>query len=516
MRETIKPGAKQLRPVATQIRSINDAERTIEFVASTEAVDRYGDVIRTTGWQLDNYKKNPVFLWGHRSGDPPIGKTVAIGIEENPPALVQKVQFAGKDVYPFADTIYRLYKGGFLNATSVGFLPLSTRRLLDENGDETDGTEFMKQELLELSAVPVPANPEALGRMVQKGVISENERKALCGEDNAPWSYMAPGVTYPEDAAADANPSMAQLALDPGEFQDTDNAALAHKLKPERFMGDPQGQECAEDCPAQPPHYKNTIAPEQKEAHLTAAVAAAKYTTRQRMEMFCDEGRRLIEDANAQLKAIRLTVEQSRAMTREGLWQISEELAVLRNRMAELERRTSAWIQIDEKDVRLLVTEILSELRMVCPYHAEPLADPGMTWDADKEMSDASTPAQWKRMSTVIVGDAENKTSYKLPHHRGPSGNFETVKAGVQNALARLDQTDMPAEDRAGAKEHLDRHMAEFEKAAQAEEIRAGDGGAPEKSASETPDPETKSDAPGELPPGVVAILEKMITQPRQ
>jgi septin family protein len=51
----------------------------------------------------------------------------------------------------FARMIYDKYKNGFLNAFSIGFQAL-----------EKDGDTFTKSELLEISAVPVPANPEAL------------------------------------------------------------------------------------------------------------------------------------------------------------------------------------------------------------------------------------------------------------------------------------------------------------------------------------------------------------------
>jgi len=149
----------------TKLRSIDEKNRILTLVASTEAVDRYGDIIRVKGWKLANYMKNPVFLWGHRSSDPPIGRSVRVWTETNPPALVHDIQFATKDVYPFADTIYKLYKGKFLNATSVGFMPLSEPTpAYDEEGNLTGGQEFTNQELLELSAVSIPANPEALGR----------------------------------------------------------------------------------------------------------------------------------------------------------------------------------------------------------------------------------------------------------------------------------------------------------------------------------------------------------------
>ena len=189
-----------------QLRAIDEKARTIEFVASTEAVDRYGDIIRVSGWKLDAYKQNPVFLWAHKSGEPPIGKTVGIHVETNPPALVQKVEFADKETYPFADTIFNLYKGKYMRAVSVGFMPLEMpNRITDLEGNATGGYEFTSQELLELSACPVGANPEALARAVQKG-FSETDLQRV---------FSAPPMTevevYRELAAV--NHEIARVAV---------------------------------------------------------------------------------------------------------------------------------------------------------------------------------------------------------------------------------------------------------------------------------------------------------------
>lgn len=180
--EKAEVGKLRRTPLTPDIRTLNEDDRTIEFVASTEAVDRYGDVIRVKGWKLDAYRKNPVFLFAHRSKELPIGRAVDVRIEANPPALIQRIQFATKDEYEFADTVFKLYKGGFMRAVSVGFLPLEPPELrTDEKTGEPLGYEFNGQELLELSAVPVPANAEALARAIGDGVIDEREA-ALVGE----------------------------------------------------------------------------------------------------------------------------------------------------------------------------------------------------------------------------------------------------------------------------------------------------------------------------------------------
>lgn len=156
-------------------------ERTLRFIGSDETPDRDRDIISVNGWELDNYMKNPVFLWAHDYSVPPVGKAVSVFKENG--KLMFDIQFPDKDVYPFADMVYNLYKGGFLNATSVGFIGKEAE--LREDTEVADlpewqrGVRFMRQELLELSAVPVPSNPSALHQAKSAGVVSEEEYTSL-------------------------------------------------------------------------------------------------------------------------------------------------------------------------------------------------------------------------------------------------------------------------------------------------------------------------------------------------
>lgn len=149
-------------------------DRVLEFIGSNEAMDRDGEVISSSGWDLKAFKKNPVFLWAHDYRQPPIGKAIRVGAEDG--SLKFQIKFADRETYEFADTIYRLYKGGFLHATSVGFIP---QEWVDGKESEGPRRTYKKQELLELSAVPVPSNPEALSLAVGKGVITGAELEAI-------------------------------------------------------------------------------------------------------------------------------------------------------------------------------------------------------------------------------------------------------------------------------------------------------------------------------------------------
>jgi HK97 family phage prohead protease len=134
------------------------SDATITFRASVESGDRAGDVIKADGWELDNYRSNPVLLWAHRHDLLPVGKSVDLWIENG--ALMATIEFAPTE---FAQQIHRLFKEGFLRGVSIGFRALKSSPRSCRNGSEHQrGTMFERQELLEISAAPVPMHPLAL------------------------------------------------------------------------------------------------------------------------------------------------------------------------------------------------------------------------------------------------------------------------------------------------------------------------------------------------------------------
>lgn len=151
--------------------AIDEENRQIRFVASSESEDLDGDVIRQSGWSFESFQNNPVFLWSHDMGMgssiPAIGTITEFGVEAN--QLLITVRFAKGEDYPFADTIFRLYVDRILNGVSVGFVPTEMQIMVDEDG-MIEGVEFIEQVLLEVSSVNIPANPEALiTEMMSKG-----------------------------------------------------------------------------------------------------------------------------------------------------------------------------------------------------------------------------------------------------------------------------------------------------------------------------------------------------------
>jgi HK97 family phage prohead protease len=165
---TLHTGAEGLRSAMTvTAKAAEGSAPMVTFVSSDATLDRYNEVVQADGWVLDNYLKNPVFQDSHNyeSIVCTIGKATRTVVQSG--KLVQDVVFAVAE-NPLAKLAYDLYRGGFLNAVSVGFIPMEWT-----NGDQQAGyrRKYTKQELLETSAVSIPANPNALALAMQKGAV---------------------------------------------------------------------------------------------------------------------------------------------------------------------------------------------------------------------------------------------------------------------------------------------------------------------------------------------------------
>lgn len=158
---TLPDGSKvELMEKQAYIASFDPESRTVEVVASDETVDRWGDVIEVNGWELANYRRNPVVLADHRYT---IYEIVGIGdprLEKG--QLRMRITLDPPEMNLSAAIVLNLLKAGSLRSVSVGFLPFARKKILDEEGNWTGGFRFTKQELLEVSWVAVPANPNAL------------------------------------------------------------------------------------------------------------------------------------------------------------------------------------------------------------------------------------------------------------------------------------------------------------------------------------------------------------------
>ncbi len=139
--------------------SKTDKERVLRFVGSNEAIDRDGDVIRAAGWKLKDYKKNSVVLFGHNYSGKAVAKTKKVWVDGK--KLMFDIEFPEASISAEGDTLFKLYKNGYMSAVSVGF---QTDHKTVEYPKNRKGVNRILNDcnLLEISLVSVPANPMAL------------------------------------------------------------------------------------------------------------------------------------------------------------------------------------------------------------------------------------------------------------------------------------------------------------------------------------------------------------------
>jgi len=169
--ERITSALTPLRPTINrhleraEVKLIDVKAGRISAVVSTETRDRDGDIIRVAGWELDNFMRNPVMLDSHHYG------SVAAVIGRWDDMAVKGKKLIGEATYRIgrgqqnADIAFDIAKDGGA-AFSVGFLPdMAKAKEIDSGNDFFPNFEFNGQELLEVSQVSVPSNPDAMQRM---------------------------------------------------------------------------------------------------------------------------------------------------------------------------------------------------------------------------------------------------------------------------------------------------------------------------------------------------------------
>lgn len=129
-------------------------------VFSDFTLDRVGEQLRPEGVDLTNFKKYAPMLIGHNYGSLPIGKWVNTRVEN---AQIIGDPFFAKTER--AKEVEQLIADDCAPAVSVGLQVIERNK---ENNNIID-----KWELMEVSWVAVPANPNALMRMLEKGFSFE-------------------------------------------------------------------------------------------------------------------------------------------------------------------------------------------------------------------------------------------------------------------------------------------------------------------------------------------------------
>ena len=180
------------RPFAAELDTRADnTNNVLNFVATTSGIKRDGLDINIAGMSTENFLKNPVVLWAHDYGGqrPPIGKVTSIRTLKQ--KMKVRVMFDDQD--DFAMQVKSKLDRGYLNTVSIGWETLDFDR---------ETSTVVESDLLDVSVVPVPGDPDALierqkvalrslgqdllDRFTDEDLPADFEHDAVCPECDAP------------------------------------------------------------------------------------------------------------------------------------------------------------------------------------------------------------------------------------------------------------------------------------------------------------------------------------------
>ena len=195
----IKAAAMNKGVTWAQVKGFNEAGE-LEAIASNGRLDRSGESIDPGAWEQDlpDFLANPVILATHQqrldNGHSPVIGSVK-SIQAGKGGLVFVMKFAGTDL---GRQYEQLYREGHMRAFSVGFIPVSGRM---EDLPDAGGKGRVKVwvhtrcKLLEISCVPVPANPDALAKALaaeHAGEFADSVAAAVIAKFTVAGAPIAP------------------------------------------------------------------------------------------------------------------------------------------------------------------------------------------------------------------------------------------------------------------------------------------------------------------------------------
>lgn len=151
------------------IKSIDEENRRVTFCFSDDQPDRMKEIVEQSSWDTKNYEANPLILWGHDPKEPEnvLGSGISLDINKAGKSYVT-AEFDDETVNPKAAMVFKQLVKGRLRCVSAGFI---TKKEAVENGIVV----LKDNELLEISIVPIPANPRAIALAFKSGELSKKD-----------------------------------------------------------------------------------------------------------------------------------------------------------------------------------------------------------------------------------------------------------------------------------------------------------------------------------------------------
>jgi hypothetical protein len=178
--------AKITRSLETATRVIDREKGIVEYVATTAAIDSYGEIVNPVGNDTSRFQKNSPFCDSHQTDSISrvLGKVTEVRVDGS--QLIERVKFA-IDVpsNTLARVAFEMTAAGYTPACSIGFFPVRT--LTPQSGevftDRLSSFGYAKDAAVrciydkwiqvELSAVVVGANPDALVKARNAGILRD-------------------------------------------------------------------------------------------------------------------------------------------------------------------------------------------------------------------------------------------------------------------------------------------------------------------------------------------------------
>jgi HK97 family phage prohead protease len=151
------------------IKSVDEKNRMITFCFSDDQMDRQGEIVDQSTWDVKNYMNNPLILWGHdpSENENVLGQGISLDLNNNGKSYIT-AQFDDAETNPKADTIFRQLVKRTLRCVSAGFI--------NHTWDVQNDVPILKDnELLEVSVVAIPANPRAIALGLKEGSINRKD-----------------------------------------------------------------------------------------------------------------------------------------------------------------------------------------------------------------------------------------------------------------------------------------------------------------------------------------------------
>lgn len=154
------------------------------FIASTDSVDREGDVMVPDGMDSTEYDRNPVVLWLHDSSMPGVARTRKLHRYQN--RIEMDMDFPARpadlredDEWP-PDKFRSYVRAGLINAVSIRARVKDGGWRNPTAGDRAkyggDAQRIIARWILEeISLVPLPMNQDAVLLAIGKGIVTKAE-----------------------------------------------------------------------------------------------------------------------------------------------------------------------------------------------------------------------------------------------------------------------------------------------------------------------------------------------------